>query len=81
MDNNNLNIKDLNNTQQPNMEVKQLKILEQPELTEQITTEEAQYRYLKELNKKLTLFKKTKWPIWKEGWGNWTNNEEVKNEF
>jgi uncharacterized protein YrzB (UPF0473 family) len=25
---------------------------------EQITTEEAQYRYLKELNKKLTLFKK-----------------------
>ena len=55
MDNNNLNIKDLNNTQQPNMEVKQLKILEQPELTEQITTEEAQYRYLKELNKKLTL--------------------------
>ena len=58
MDNNNLNIKDLNNTQQPNTEVKQLKILEQPELTEQITTEEAQYRYLKELNKKLTLFKK-----------------------
>ena len=58
MDNNNLNIKDLNNTQQSNMEVKQLKILEQPELTEQITTEEAQYRYLKELNKKLTLFKK-----------------------
>ena len=49
MDNNNLNIKDLNNKQQPNMEVKQLKILEQPELTEQITTEEAQYRYLKEL--------------------------------
>lgn len=60
MDNNNLNIKDLNNKQQTNMEVKQLKILEQPELTEQITTEEAQYRYLKELNKKLTLFKKTK---------------------
>lgn len=60
MDNNNLNIKDLNNKQQPNMEVKQLKILEQPELTEQITTEEAQYRYLKELNKKLTLFKKNK---------------------
>ena len=58
MDNNNLNIKDLNNTQQPNTEVKQLKILEHPELTEQITTEEAQYRYLKELNKKLTLFKK-----------------------
>lgn len=58
MDNNNLNIKDLNNTQQPNTEVKQLKILEQPELTEQIPTEEAQYRYLKELNKKLTLFKK-----------------------
>lgn len=50
MDNNNLNINDLNNTQQP-------KISEQPELTEQITTEEAQYRYLKELNKKLTLFK------------------------
>ena len=39
MDNNNLNIKDLNNTQQPNTEVKQLKILEQPELTEQITTQ------------------------------------------
>ena len=51
MDNNNLNINDLNNTQQP-------KISEQLELTEQITTEEAQYRYLKELNKKLTLFKK-----------------------
>ena len=58
MDNNNLNINDLNNTQQPNMDVEQPKILEQPELTEQITTEEAQYRYLKELNKKLTLFKK-----------------------
>lgn len=58
MDNNNLNINDLNNTQQPNMDVEQPKILEQPELTKQITTEEAQYRYLKELNKKLTLFKK-----------------------
>ena len=58
MDNNNLNINDLNNTQQPNMDGEQPKILEQPELTEQITTEEAQYRYLKELNKKLTLFKK-----------------------
>lgn len=58
MDNNNLNINDLNNTQQPNMDVEQPKISEQPELTEQITTEEAQYRYLKELNKKLTLFKK-----------------------
>ena len=51
MDNNNMNINNLNNTQQP-------KISAQPELTEQITTEEAQYRYLKELNKKLTLFKK-----------------------
>ena len=40
MDNNNLNINDLNNTQQPNMDVEQPKILEQPELTEQITTEE-----------------------------------------
>lgn len=58
MDNNNLNINDLNNTQQPNMDVEQPKISEQQELTEQITTEEAQYRYLKELNKKLTLFKK-----------------------
>lgn len=58
MDNNNLNINDLNNTQQPNMDVEQPKISEHPELTEQITTEEAQYRYLKELNKKLTLFKK-----------------------
>lgn len=58
MDNNNLNINDLNNTQQPNMDVEQPKISEQPELTEQITTEEARYRYLKELNKKLTLFKK-----------------------
>ncbi len=58
MDNNNLNINDLNNTQQPNMDVEQPKISEQPELTEQITPEEAQYRYLKELNKKLTLFKK-----------------------
>lgn len=58
MDNNNLNINDLNNTQQPNMDVEQPKILKQPELTEQITTEEAQYRYLKEVNKKLTLFKK-----------------------
>ena len=58
MDNNNLNINDLNNTQQPNMDEEQPKISEQPELTEKITTEEAQYRYLKELNKKLTLFKK-----------------------
>lgn len=58
MDNNNLNINELNNTQQPNMDVEQPKISEQPELTEQITPEEAQYRYLKELNKKLTLFKK-----------------------
>ena len=58
MDNNNLNINDLNNTQQPNMDVEQPKISEQPELTEKITTEEAQYRYLKELNKNLTLFKK-----------------------
>lgn len=58
MDNNNLNINDLNNTQQPNMDVEQPKISEQPELTEKITTEEAQYRYLKELNKKLTSFKK-----------------------
>lgn len=58
MDNNNLNINDLNNTQQPNMDVEQPKISEQPELTEKITTEEAQYRYWKELNKKLTLFKK-----------------------
>ena len=58
MDNNNLNINDLNNTQQPNMDVEQPKISEQPELTEKITTEEVQYRYLKELNKKLTLFKK-----------------------
>jgi hypothetical protein len=54
----NLNINDLNNTQQPNIDVEQPKKLEQPELTEQITTKEAQYRYLKELNKKLTLFKK-----------------------
>ncbi len=51
MNNNNLNINDLNNVQQP-------KLSEQPELTEQITPEEAQYRYLKELNKKVTLFKK-----------------------
>lgn len=58
MDNNKLNINDLNNAQQPNIDVEQPKILEQPELTEQITTEEEQYRYLKELNKKLTLFKK-----------------------
>ena len=58
MDNNKLNINDLNNAQQPNIDVEQPKILEQPELTEKITTEEAQYRYLKELNKKLTLFKK-----------------------
>jgi len=58
MDNNNLNINDLNNTKQPNMDVEQPKISEQQELTEQNTTEEAQYRYLKELNKKLTLFKK-----------------------
>jgi hypothetical protein len=58
MDNNNMNINNLNNAQQPNMDVEQPKISEQPELTEQITTDEAQYRYLKELNKKLTLFKK-----------------------
>ena len=51
MNNNNLNINDLNNVQQP-------KLSEQPELTEQITPEESQYRYLKELNKKVTLFKK-----------------------
>ena len=38
MDNNNLNINDLNNTQQPNMDVEQPKISEQPELTEKITT-------------------------------------------
>lgn len=55
---NNLNINDLNNTQQPNMDVEQLKKSEQSELTNQITSEEAQYRYLKELNKKITLFKK-----------------------
>lgn len=55
---NNLYINDLNTTQQPNMDVEQPKISEQPELTEKITTEEAQYRYLNELNKKLTLFKK-----------------------
>lgn len=30
---------------------------EQLKTTEQITTEESQYRYLKELNKKLKLFK------------------------
>lgn len=58
MDNNNLNINGLNNIQQPNTSVEQPKIVEQSELTEQISTEEAQYRYLKELNKKLTLFKK-----------------------
>lgn len=58
MDNNNMNINNLNNAQQPNMDVKQPKISAQPELTEQNTTEEAQYRYLKELNKKLSLFKK-----------------------
>ena len=58
MDNNNLNINDLNATQHPNMVVEQPKISDQPALTEKITTEVAQYRYLKELNKKLTLFKK-----------------------
>lgn len=58
MDNNNLIINGLSNIQQPNTSVEQPKISEQSELTEQITTEEEQYRYLKELNKKLTLFKK-----------------------
>lgn len=58
MDNNNLNINGLNNIQQPSTNVEQRKISEQPELTERITIEEAQYGYLKELNKKLTLFKK-----------------------
>ena len=66
MDNNKLNINDLNNAQQPNMDVEQPKILEQPELTEKITTEKAQYRYLKELNKKLTLFKKQSDPSGKK---------------
>lgn len=55
---NNLNVNGLNNIQQPNAIMEQPKISEQPELTERITTEEAQYKYLKELNKKLTLFKK-----------------------
>ena len=36
---NNLNINDLNNTQQPNMDVEQLKKSEQSELTNQITSE------------------------------------------
>lgn len=52
------NLNDLNNIQQSNPSLKQPEISEQSELTERITTEEAQYKYLKELNKKLTLFKK-----------------------
>jgi hypothetical protein len=55
MDNNNSNVNDLNNMQKPNVDVEQSNITQQ---SEQTTTEELNYRYLKKLNKQLTLFKK-----------------------
>jgi len=55
MDNNNSNINDLKNMQEQNVVSGQSSIIQQ---LEQTTTEELNYRYLKELNKKLTLFKK-----------------------
>lgn len=45
----------LNNIKQSNMKTKQPNMSEQ---IEPIPTEKLQYEYLKELNKKLTLFKK-----------------------
>ena len=53
MDNNNSNVNDLNNMQKPNVDVEQSNITQQ---SEQTTTEELNYRYLKKLNKQLTLF-------------------------
>ena len=50
MNNNNT----LNNVEQFNMETNQSSMTEQKE---QITVEESQYDYLKELNKRLSLFK------------------------
>lgn len=50
MNNNNT----LNNVEQSNMETNQSSMTEQKE---QITVEESQYDYLKELNKRLSLFK------------------------
>ena len=55
MNNSNLNKNDINNIQQSNINLEPLGISEQ---TDKITAEESQYRYLKELNKKLVLFKK-----------------------
>ena len=57
MDTNNLNINDFNNMQQPSISTEHPNISGQTEQTKQTTLEEAQYGYLKELNKKLTLFK------------------------
>ncbi len=53
MENNNLN-----NIQKPDASVEQSIISEKQEKNEEITTAESQYRYLKELNTKLSSFKK-----------------------
>lgn len=56
MDNNEgLDINDLNNVEQHNIQLNEPSLSEN---LEQITFDELQYEYLKELNKKLTLFKK-----------------------
>lgn len=56
MDNNEgLDINDLNNVEQHNIQLNEPSLSEN---LEQITSDELQYGYLKELNKKLTLFKK-----------------------
>lgn len=56
MDNNKeLNINSLNNTDQHNIQLNESSLSES---SEQNTSDELQYEYLKELNKKLTLFKK-----------------------
>ena len=57
MDTNSLNINDFDDMQQLSLSTKQSNNSEQTEQTEQTTLEEAQYGYLKGLNKKLTLFK------------------------
>ena len=56
MDNNEgLDINDLNNVEQHDIQLNEPSLSEN---LEQITFDELQYEYLKELNKKLTLFKK-----------------------
>ena len=56
MDNNEgLDINDLNNVEQHDIQLNEPSLSEN---LEQITFDELQYEYLKELNKKMTLFKK-----------------------